>query len=152
MQQIWSHADDVTYMGPVGGIQVGWDQVWTMWDVRADEKIGGHIAPMDLHVTVGNDLALVEGYELGSNPDAQGVPRSFRLRATSSFRKENGQWKMIGHHTDLLDYFDSDDKAPDERPGSTEQPSAGSSEQPGATSDDDSIDVSEDEVILKLDE
>ena len=27
MKAIWSHADDVTYMGPVGGMQVGWSQV-----------------------------------------------------------------------------------------------------------------------------
>ena len=27
MKKVWSHADDVTYMGPSGGFRVGWDQV-----------------------------------------------------------------------------------------------------------------------------
>jgi hypothetical protein len=27
MKALWSHADDVTYMGPGGGLQVGWKQV-----------------------------------------------------------------------------------------------------------------------------
>lgn len=27
MKEVWSHADDVTYMGPGGGFQVGWGQV-----------------------------------------------------------------------------------------------------------------------------
>ena len=24
MKEVWSHADDVTYMGPTGGIKIGW--------------------------------------------------------------------------------------------------------------------------------
>jgi ketosteroid isomerase-like protein len=146
MNQVWSHADSVTYMGPDGGIQIGWDQVQTMWDVQAEMKLGGHVEPMNLRITVGNDLALVEGYELGSNPNAQEGPQEFRIRATSSFRKENGLWKMIGHHTDLLDSLDSDSDNPSNRqtgPGANEKPS-------GDAADDDSIDVSDDEVTLKL--
>ncbi len=134
MDQVWSHTDNVTYMGPVGGIQTGWNQVRTMWEVQADLKLGGHVEPTDLHFTVGNDLALVEGYELGSILDDQGQAQSFRIRATSSFRKENGQWKMIGHHTDLLEYLDGDsEKASEEQTGSSEQPSTNSNPQSGAT-------------------
>lgn len=32
MQRIWSHADDVTYMGPAGGYRTGWDQVISDWE------------------------------------------------------------------------------------------------------------------------
>ena len=28
------------------------------------------------------------------------------LRATTTFRKENGLWKVIGHHTDTLPYLE----------------------------------------------
>ena len=31
---VWSHADDVTYMGPDGTIRVGWDQVRASWRRR----------------------------------------------------------------------------------------------------------------------
>jgi len=27
MKEVWSHADDVTYMGPTGGMKVGWELV-----------------------------------------------------------------------------------------------------------------------------
>ena len=39
--------------------------------------------------------------EVGSNVIG-GKKSVVSLRATSIYRKENGQWKMIGHHTDLL--------------------------------------------------
>src|SRR5262249_7592753 len=31
MTQVWSHADDVTYMGPGGGFDVGWQKVGANW-------------------------------------------------------------------------------------------------------------------------
>ena len=27
MREVWSHANDVTYMGPDGGFEVGWNEV-----------------------------------------------------------------------------------------------------------------------------
>jgi ketosteroid isomerase-like protein len=33
------------------------------------------------------------------------MPEKVSIRATNIYRKENGQWKMIGHHTDLLPYL-----------------------------------------------
>ena len=35
MVEVWSHADDVTYMGPDGGFQVGWKQVLADWEKQA---------------------------------------------------------------------------------------------------------------------
>lgn len=105
MEKMWSHADDVTYMGPAGGFQVGWDQVRSNWKKQAALKLGGKVEPRDLQMTVGDDLALVACYEIGNNVDAQGRPLRVSIRATSQFRKENGTWKMIGHHTDLLPYL-----------------------------------------------
>jgi ketosteroid isomerase-like protein len=34
-----------------------------------------------------------------------GQPQTVTIRATNIFRRENGQWKMIGHHTDLLTFL-----------------------------------------------
>jgi hypothetical protein len=31
MMQIWSHADDVTYMGPTGGFNIGWQEISEAW-------------------------------------------------------------------------------------------------------------------------
>ena len=106
MQEIWSHADDVTFMGPAGGFQVGWNEVRDNWEAQAALKLGGKVEPYETRVTVGNDLAFTQCYEKGSNLDAQGRTVQVSIRATNLFRKENGKWKMIGHHTDLLPFLE----------------------------------------------
>jgi ketosteroid isomerase-like protein len=106
MKQLWSHSDDVTYMGPGGGFQVGWEQVRAVWESQAALKLGGKVLPDEVYVTVGSDLAIVHCREVGNNLDAEGRPLQVSIRATNIFRKENGEWRMIGHHTDLLPFLD----------------------------------------------
>src|SRR5690242_1437080 len=48
MTEVWSHADDVTYMGPGGGFQVGWAQVLESWKAQAAMKLGGSVKAADL--------------------------------------------------------------------------------------------------------
>jgi ketosteroid isomerase-like protein len=108
MQEIWSHADDVTFMGPAGGLQVGWSEVRANWEAQAALKLGGKVEPYGLRVTVGNDLAFTQCYEQGNNLDAQGRKMQVSIRATNVFRRENGEWKMIGHHTDLLPFLEKE--------------------------------------------
>ena len=104
MKAIWSHADDVTYMGPTGTKQVGWSQVEPHWDKQAAKKLGGKVDAVDVHVTASPQLGVAVYYEKGENIiDGQVQPVS--IRATTTFRKENGQWKVIGHHTDTLAYL-----------------------------------------------
>jgi len=105
MVDVWSHAEDVTYMGPGGGFQVGWTQVLSAWKEQAEMKLGGQVRPENMRVTVGRDLAVAHNFELGENVDAQGKRQKVSIRATNLFRKENGTWKMIGHHTDLLPHL-----------------------------------------------
>jgi ketosteroid isomerase-like protein len=105
MKKVWSHADDVTYMGPGGGFQVGWSQVLKNWEAQAALKLGGKVEPADMRITVGTEIAVVSCYEKGENTNAKGETQKVSIRATNIFRKENGEWKMIGHHTDLLPYL-----------------------------------------------
>jgi ketosteroid isomerase-like protein len=105
----WSHADDVTYMGPAGGMQSGWNQVLANWQAQADKKLGGTIRPENLQITVGDNLAVVNCDEVGDN-ELEGKPVNVNIRATTIFRKENGAWKVIGHHTDLLPFLEKLDK------------------------------------------
>jgi len=106
MKEVWSHAKDVTYMGPGGGFQVGWDQVLANWEAQAAMKLGGKVEAVDTRMTVGKDLAVTQSYEKGENKDASGKTQKVSIRATNVFRKENGKWKMISHHTDLLPYLE----------------------------------------------
>ena len=106
MTQVWSHAADVTYMGPGGGFEVGWQKVRANWEAQAAMKLGGKVEAADMRITVGQDIAVTHNYEKGENTNARGEPQKVSIRATNVFRKEGGQWKMIGHHTDLLPYLE----------------------------------------------
>jgi PAS domain S-box-containing protein len=102
MVAVWSHAKDVTYMGPVGGFQVGWEAVQKDWEAQAAMKLGGKVIASGMQVTAGRELAIVSDIETGENTNVKGEPQKVSIRATNLFRKEDGQWKMIGHHVDLL--------------------------------------------------
>ena len=52
----------------------------------------------------GASIAVVSCIEAGENI-IDGKPQKVSIRATSTFRKEDGEWKMIGHHTDLLPFL-----------------------------------------------
>ena len=101
MEALLSHRKDVTYMGAGGGFRVGWDAVRKDWASQAAMKMGGSIKPEQVKITAGSDLATVSNMEVGS-VTIQGKKKAISLRATSIYRKEKGQWKMIGHHTDLI--------------------------------------------------
>ncbi|MGH8046624.1 MAG: YybH family protein, partial [Chthoniobacterales bacterium] len=100
MIKVWSHAADVTYMGPTGGFQVGWKKVLPVWKKQAAMKLGGTVKPEQIHMVVGSSIAVVQNYETGKNTNANGKTVKISIRATNVFRNENGKWKMIAHHTD----------------------------------------------------
>jgi ketosteroid isomerase-like protein len=102
MKEVWSHEKDVTYMGPTGGMQVGWEKVLPVWEKQAALKLKGKVECTDVHITRNENLMVVQHREKGENLDPSGKPRKVDIRATSVFRNEKGNWKMIGHHTDLI--------------------------------------------------
>lgn len=106
MLAVWSHKDDVTTMGPTGKYNRGWAAVKKDWEEQAALKLGGKVEPSEINVIVGEDLAVLSDYETGQNNNAEGKTATVKLRGTSMFRKEDGVWKMIGHHTDTLPYLD----------------------------------------------
>jgi ketosteroid isomerase-like protein len=65
-------------------------------------KLGGEVRSSDMRLTVGRDLAVVSNFEVGENAGSDGRPLVVQIRATNLFRNEGGEWKMIGHHTDIL--------------------------------------------------
>lgn len=109
MLAVWSHQDDITYMGPDNCYKIGWNKIKADWEFQAAKKLGGKVEPSDIHVIVGNQLAVVTNYEVGQNQGDDGSPVKVKIRATNTYRKENGQWKMVGHHTDLLPYLTTND-------------------------------------------
>ncbi len=106
MDEIWSHSDDVTYMSPIGGILVGWEATRDSWQKQADLKLHGHVEPIDMHVVEGDDIGICYNSIKGTNYVVDGTEVHPNIRATTVYRKENGSWKIISHHTDLMHWLE----------------------------------------------
>lgn len=101
MLELWSHADDVTYMSPFGELLVGWGPIRDSWQSQADQHLGGRVEPEELRHVASPALGFVVGFERGA-VEVNGVTTPIDIRATSLYRVEDGRWAMIGHHTDPL--------------------------------------------------
>jgi ketosteroid isomerase-like protein len=101
MNAIWSHRDDVTFMGPFGGRLVGWEAVGAEFKREAGLKFGGRVVCKDVLVHVEGDTGYTIGIEEGENMSAEGKPVTVYFRATNIFHVEAGQWRLIHHHTDV---------------------------------------------------
>ena len=107
MVHVWSQSGDVTTMHPIGGRQVGWDEVWSSWQQVAGIASGGSVALGDRLIRVIGDAA----YELGTeNVDATlaGNPVRREVRVTNIYRREGGAWRIVHHHADALEMQGSD--------------------------------------------
>jgi ketosteroid isomerase-like protein len=101
INSIWSHADYITTMGPFGGRITGWEAVSAEFKKVAAMKLGGKISCKELHIYAGTDMGYTVCIEEGENMNAEGKPVPVSHRATNVFHLENGQWKLVHHHTDV---------------------------------------------------
>jgi ketosteroid isomerase-like protein len=101
MLDLWSHADDVTYMSPFGELLVGWEPIRASWEGQAAAHLGGRVDGEELRHFPSAALGFVVGFERGS-VELDGVPTGVDIRASSMYRLEDDRWAMIGHHTDPL--------------------------------------------------
>lgn len=101
MLDVWSHAEDVTRMGPFGGRQEGWPEVRREFERTAEMTRGGRVGPEDLLIRGDGEMAVVICVERGENTDRQGRTVPVRHRATTVCRREEGGWKVVHHHTDI---------------------------------------------------
>lgn len=105
MSEVWSHSDDVIYMGPDKIVLRGWEKVSANWEKQAAVKMGGKVVVEQEHLIFGQDMATIHNYEVGENTDENGQIVKVSIRATNVYRKENDQWKMVAHHTDILPFL-----------------------------------------------
>ncbi|MGA7672487.1 MAG: nuclear transport factor 2 family protein [Nitrolancea sp.] len=102
MFDVFSQAGDVTTMHPLGGRQTGWTEVRPSWEMAANSASGGSVVVNDLQITMlGSDAAYTIGTETAS-ASVGGTPLSFSGRCTNVYRRENGTWKLVHHHVDLM--------------------------------------------------
>ncbi len=99
LADVWSHSAPVTAMHPIGGRQVGWDEVRTSFEQVAQLASDGKVELRGQHIHVVGDVAYEVGVEHGQLILA-GQPATIEHRVTNIYRREAGAWKIIHHHTD----------------------------------------------------
>lgn len=104
MKDAWSHADDVTYMGPDGLYLIGWGNIEQMQNPVEALKLGGRVNPQRLHTVIGIDMALINCIEIGENK-VDGKAETVSIRSSTVFCRRNDTQKIIAHQTDLLGYM-----------------------------------------------
>ena len=97
---IWSHGAAVTTMHPIGGRQVGWDEVRGSFEQVAGLASGGHVGLRDQNIQVVGDMAYEVGVEHGQAKLA-GEQIAIEQRVTNIYRREAEGWKIVHHHTDV---------------------------------------------------
>jgi ketosteroid isomerase-like protein len=100
LADIWSHGPAVTTMHPIGGREVGWDQVRKSWEQVARIAKGGRVELSDQFIQIAGDVAYELGIEGGPFILAS-KPMTIANRVTNIYRRESGVWKIVHHHTDM---------------------------------------------------
>lgn len=99
---LWSHRDDVTLAGGLGGaVSKGWAQVSERLDWVATQYVNGTRTHQEIARNVTDDLAYVVLKEtIRFNSPTDGKPVVQELRVTQICRRENGQWRIVHRHAD----------------------------------------------------
>jgi len=100
LTDIWSHSADVTTMHPIGGREVGWDQVRGSWEQVAKLASDGKVGLKDQLIRVDGNMAYEVGIEYGQFKLA-GHQLNVENRVTNIYQREGKAWKIVHHHTDL---------------------------------------------------
>lgn len=99
---VYSHADDVSYMSAEGGLRVGWDATWRDWQAQAKSARGGRVEEVNNHIIVQGDMAVVQTVQKAVVNNARGPGVEQEARETSVLRREESGWKIVAHHADVL--------------------------------------------------
>lgn len=109
VKALFSHAEDVTLANPFGPAVRGWDKVSAALDYASSRFSDGHVSEF-------NNVASYLGAELATYLDTErwharvggGELAEFELRVTTTFRNEDGDWKIVHRHADPISTHDSE--------------------------------------------
>jgi ketosteroid isomerase-like protein len=101
MMEVWSHGSEVTTLHPLGGRETGWEEVRASWEQVAQAFSDGQVSIEDLVVVpLADDVAYTLGTENGQAKFGDQTV-AIDWRVTNIYRREEGEWKMVLHHTDV---------------------------------------------------
>mgnify|MGYP006275524663 CR=1 FL=1 len=97
---IWSEADDISHLGPTGVICRGRQAVMEQFAREASMGFTGTLVADGRQLVETAEMGLLVCTERTSGMTQDGEPLQRDIRSTTVFRKEQGQWKAVHHHTD----------------------------------------------------
>jgi ketosteroid isomerase-like protein len=99
--ELWSHAADVTIMAAIGGYQVGFDAVSELLTAASKTQQFDGWRAENVATVLNHDLAFTVELEHYAHT-VDGEDKGMTLRATQIYRHEDGQWRVIHRHGDIL--------------------------------------------------
>ncbi len=109
-KQVFSHRDDVTLANPFGPAVRGWKQVSDALTYVSTRFKGGEPTSFETLATYESaDLATVleiERWKVKLSDRSEAAP--FVLRVTTTYRREDGTWKLVHRHADPIASFHPD--------------------------------------------
>ncbi len=108
MKLVVSHRDDVTWANPFGPPVRGWQKVSEALDYASSRMRDGQKTTFETIAEYQTpELATILDMErwvtkIGERADAS----TMDLRVTSTWRREDGTWKLVARHADPISTFD----------------------------------------------
>jgi ketosteroid isomerase-like protein len=101
---LFSHRDDVMLANPFGPAVAGWSAASDMLDFASSRFRDGHLKGVDRVARYeASDLAVIHETEHWQSKIAGREELSdFDLRVTTTFRVEDGTWKIVHRHADPI--------------------------------------------------
>ena len=96
----WSRDTNVTAQHPIGGREVGFEAVKKSFEQVGSLASEGEIRLKDQFINVLGDVAYELGIEYG-HFKLSGERLDLEHRVTNIYRRDNGEWKLVHHHTDI---------------------------------------------------
>jgi ketosteroid isomerase-like protein len=104
-KDICSHADYVTIVGGMGGVEKGWAQVEKRYEWAASRFSSDNSEPESEIVSLVATPEMAYAVEIERSTArmaGSSEVQRLALRVTSIFRRENGEWKLVHRHADPL--------------------------------------------------
>lgn len=103
MKALFSRADDVVLANPFGPAVQGWDDASAALDYASSRFSDGEASGFDRRASyLTADLATIYEVEQGKISVGGGPVTAWVLRTTTTFRREDGTWKVVHRHADPI--------------------------------------------------
>jgi ketosteroid isomerase-like protein len=108
VKALFTHRDDATLANPFGPPVRGWDQVSDALDYASSRFKEGQVASFESFARyVAADLAsILEVEQWEAKVGGRDEVTPFVLRVTTTFRREDGAWKLVHRHADPISTAD----------------------------------------------